>query len=783
MKGSQLKKIKFSTKANNLIKLKKIIRSAKILDQITFTVDEYKSNNSKIFKQIKTQGWLKKPLIIRSSCIEEDTSKRSNAGEFLSVGNIVGIDNIRLAIEEVIKSYKKINLKNEIFIQEYLRNVKVSGVVFTRDINNNSPYYKINYDDNSGFSDSITSGRSCLDKVFYCHRLYKKKLNNFQEKIIKLCEELEKIFECDSLDIEFVITKNNILYLLQVRPLVIKHLKLLSDEEHYSSLLNVEKRIKPWFRKQPFICGKKNIYGIMPDWNPAEIIGVKPKPLALSLYRELITNSIWAYQRDNYGYRNLRSNPLLIEIEGTPYIDVRVSFNSFIPKDLPEPIAEKLANYYLEKLRKNPSLHDKIEFDIIYSCITFDSKSRLNELKKFGFKNNEILKIYNSLMKITNQVINYKKGIWKNDYQKIKILSERFNNVVNSNLDDYAKIYWLIEDCKRYGTLPFAGLARAGFIAVEILKSMMRIDIINKSDYFNFFESLDTISSKLVSDFNILSKEEFIKKYGHLRPGTYDILSPTYFSHKNKYFDWNARKINSIKKNFHFKKKVIEQININLNKYGYEVDANNLINFIKTAIEGREYSKFMFTKNISMILDLYGNVCKKLGINIEDAAFTHIGSVMSLNSTISEPSKIISESINRRKKRYEYTKSINLPSIISDADDIFKFYEDQASPNYVTQKNVTADICIDLRNPKKMKGKIILIENADPGYDWIFSHSIAGLITQFGGANSHMAIRCAELNIPAVIGAGNLYNEIRKYSKIEVNTVEKKIYFLKKNNI
>ena len=57
----------------------------------------------------------------------------------------------------------------------------------------------------------------------------------------------------------------------------------------------------------------------------AEIIGIKPKPLALSLYREVITNSIWAYQRDNYGYKNLRSNPLIVEIEGTPFIDVEVA--------------------------------------------------------------------------------------------------------------------------------------------------------------------------------------------------------------------------------------------------------------------------------------------------------------------------------------------------------------------------------------------------------------------------------------------------------------------------
>ena len=48
----------------------------------------------------------------------------------------------------------------------------------------------------------------------------------------------------------------------------------------------------------------------------------------------------------------------------------------------------------------------------------------------------------------------------------------------------------------------------------------------------------------------------------------------------------------------------------------------------------------------------------------------------------------------------------------------------------------------------------MLIENADPGFDWIFSYNILGLITQYGEANSHMAIRCAEFQIPAAIGCG-----------------------------
>jgi phosphoenolpyruvate-protein kinase (PTS system EI component) len=53
-----------------------------------------------------------------------------------------------------------------------------------------------------------------------------------------------------------------------------------------------------------------------------------------------------------------------------------------------------------------------------------------------------------------------------------------------------------------------------------------------------------------------------------------------------------------------------------------------------------------------------------------------------------------------------------------------------------------------------LTGKIVLIENADPGFDWIFAQQIGGLITKYGGANSHMAIRCAEFGIPAAIGCG-----------------------------
>jgi phosphoenolpyruvate-protein kinase (PTS system EI component) len=56
--------------------------------------------------------------------------------------------------------------------------------------------------------------------------------------------------------------------------------------------------------------------------------------------------------------------------------------------------------------------------------------------------------------------------------------------------------------------------------------------------------------------------------------------------------------------------------------------------------------------------------------------------------------------------------------------------------------------------PERFAGRILFLPSADPGFDWIFTRGISGFVTQFGGANSHMAIRASELGIPAVIGAG-----------------------------
>ena len=62
--------------------------------------------------------------------------------------------------------------------------------------------------------------------------------------------------------------------------------------------------------------------------------------------------------------------------------------------------------------------------------------------------------------------------------------------------------------------------------------------------------------------------------------------------------------------------------------------------------------------------------------------------------------------------------------------------------------------------------------------DLIFylAKNIKGLITKYGGLNSHMAIRCAELNLPALIGVGkNNFENILKHKTISLDCLARKI--------
>jgi len=776
-----MNKTKLSSKAKTLELLSKVIKSAKVLPMFRFNVLSYENRQSKILNNIKEK--FNGNLIIRSSSINEDNFQQSNAGKFVSIMDIDVNDRkaLKESIEKVIISFGKNKKKNdEIFVQPMLKNVTMSGVIFSCDIDTLSSYFVINYDE-SGSTNSVTSGNTNNLKSFIC---FKEKINiksKKLKKIIKTSAECEKLFNNKFLDIEFAFS-NEQLYILQVRAIVSNKKEDLSNINLSKNLKKIEKKIQKLNTPHPNLLGNKTLFSVMTDWNPAEIVGLRPKRLALSLYKELITDETWAYQRDNYGYRRLRSHPILVSFLGVPFIDVRVSFNSFIPKTLDEKIATKLVNYYLNELSKNLNNHDKVEFEIIYSCYYFGLKEKLLKLLNYGFKKSELKNIEKSLVNLTNIIINTKSGLYKKDLNKSKLLNAKFNDIVNSDLSLIDKIYWLIKDVKRYGTLPFAGVARAGFIAIQILNSFVDKNIITKDEYNNFLKSLNTVSKQLSKDVQTLSKKNFLKIYGHLRPGTYDLLSPRYDESYNMYFKNKNNKNKSKDDLFNFSVSQKNKISNLIIKNKLDTNFKELIIFIKESIEGREYVKFLFTKHLSQILKYVEQFGKKFKIKKKDLAYLDIQKIINLYSSLDhrDLKDIFENDINKNKELYQHTKAIKLPNVIKNDKDIYNFFLDDNEPNFITLKRIKSEVVKenDLLS-FNIKGKIICIKSADPGYDYLFAKNIGGLITCYGGANSHMAIRCAELGIPAVIGCGE--NAFKRYileKNLEIDAANKQVTIL-----
>ena len=745
--------LSFSTKAGTLIALQSVLKSARIAPVHVFTSADWQEDRTVCLSGID-QNLGVGPWIVRSSCGREDSLESSNAGAFLSILN-VDAAGLESAVAQVVASYGDVQPTDEVLIQPMLTQVVRSGVVFSHDPNTCAPYRVVNWTEGDDTA-AVTGGIG--GRVWQQAASSAVLPGSTFVPIVVLLEELLGLFGNVPLDFEFAVTRqasDEVLWLLQVRPLILSNPSEL-NEIQARRLEIIQRKVARGMQPHPFLMGRRTVYGVMPDWNPAEIVGIRPKPLALSLYRELITDSIWAYQRHNYGYRNLRSFPLMPHFFGLPYIDVRLSFNSFIPADLDEGLAGRLVDHYIDRLLAEPTLHDKVEFEIVFSCYTLDLPQRLERLAEAGFSKHEREAIAISLRKLTNRIVHTKEGLWRGDAAKIDSLSSRREGLLTSSADPLERIYWLLEDAKRYGTLPFAGLARAGFVAVQMLRSLVAVGVFSQADYDAFIGGVSTVSGQLARDRATLDKATFLSRYGHLRPGTYDILSPRYDEAPELYFDWAQRPaVPASIKPFALTLPQMREIVKLLEAHGLQPDPVGLFDFMQAGIEQRELAKFHFTRNLSDTLALITEIGSQYGFTRDDLAYCDIAVFKELHVAATDSRDVLLRSIEQGKARYAETLKISLPPLIAQPEDVWAFEWPDAAPNFITQKQVMAPV-IGCGERQRLAGSIVCIPNADPGFDWLFAYPIAGLITAWGGANSHMAIRAGELGLPAVIGAGEV---------------------------
>ena len=111
------------------------------------------------------------------------------------------------------------------------------------------------------------------------------------------------------MDIEFAIRKNSLI-IFQCRPIYNNNLQKEKnndlDKNILENFINIKKKFSKLQKNLPDIIGEYTLFSNMADWNPAEMIGVKPSNLSLSLYSELITDEAWAIQKNLYGYKDVK---------------------------------------------------------------------------------------------------------------------------------------------------------------------------------------------------------------------------------------------------------------------------------------------------------------------------------------------------------------------------------------------------------------------------------------------------------------------------------------------
>ncbi|MGP9768032.1 PEP/pyruvate-binding domain-containing protein [Halomonas sp. AOP13-D3-9] len=774
------------TKAETLSRLRGMMGHAVIQDQEAFSVQEWRANPKLVIQNI-VDHFGERPLAVRSSARGEDSFDASNAGGYDSVLNVFAGSGLKAAIQKVITSYGKSDSSDQVLVQPMVSNVRVSGVAFTRTLGHGAPWYVINYETN-GNTEAITSGASADHRTLLLRRQTADTATLPEPQLaglIKALREIEALLEYDALDIEFAIDIAETVHILQVRPIAVERTDSNLDDKTCDHVLQQAKvRWQALSALSPHLPGKAApLYGVMPDWNPAEIIGTAPSALAKSLYRYLVLDEIWATQRAEYGYRDVRPAPLLVEFAGHPYIDVRASFASFIPANVPESLAGRLLDFTTNWLRQHPELHDKIEFDVVPTCLgpNFNRwEQRLLQEGKFKPKEVEILK--RGLSTITGNAF-YR---CQSDLDLIEQLEKRFETLqANTALAPLERARLLLDDCRRLGTLPFAHLARSGFIAVTLLKEAEANGAISRAARESFLSSLRTVSHQLTEDARAtavgdMAWEVFSDRYGHLRPGTYDITSPRYDTDPERYL----RPLVEHSQSTHHPPQHTDAWQqergaffCEIKRIGLPSGPDVVEGFLRQAIEGREYAKFAFSRNLSAALEAFAHAGEEMGLSREQLANLPLEALLNLRTTslsLEDSAEHLRQQADQAFQNRCIAAACEMPPVLTSIAELDAFILGADQPNFIGSTSVTAS-CLDLsqkcmKHATNIAGYIVLIPQADPGYDWLFGQDIAGLITLYGGANSHMAIRAAEFSIPAAIGIGEKrYRELLKARVVELS--------------
>ncbi|MCX4581282.1 PEP-utilizing enzyme [Streptomyces sp. NBC_01571] len=686
-------------------------------------------------------------VIVRSCSDGEDGWEQSGAGAYLSVPVPMPAapGAIADAVREVFASYCAHGPDARVLVQEWLDPVQAAGVVTTRTLAG-APYYTATLDLVSGRTDTVTAGTAQGAQTWYVRRPQgrvrgpRPGMPSAGRQLLDAAVETERCAGTSRLDVELALADGAV-HLLQARPLAAA--RAVGDERVHAMVDAAQRQLADLAGRRALAPGGPGVVlSTMADWNPAEMLGRRPSPLAASLYAALITDRTWAEQRAAYGYRDLRGTRLMHMVAGSPYVDALASLASFVPAGLDEPLAAAVLRAMGERLVTDPGAHDKVEFEIAATCWTPRVADRTAYLAGAGIGSSARRRLHEQLLAVTRGGVQ-------------RLLDDAAwleQAAAPTRADAGAGRLAATLNGARTAALRFAHLARAGFVATDLLRVLEAEGLADRRE--EWMHGLGTPAAALRRDacevtVGRLDWEAFVDRYRWIRPGTYDLAVPAYGDDPEGYLrplltvpwdepsaaaaPWSGRNSGAVTR-------AVAPLGL---------DANGLEAFCRAGITGREYGKALYAQWVSAVLEAARAHGRTNGLPSGDVRFLRIGDLLA-----GAPGRWPGL-VTRRRANAAVCALVELPDLVTAPQALDCFVRGPGRANFVTSGQASGPVHT---NPAPSypppPGVVIVLEAADPGYDWVFAHRPGALVTAYGGANSHMAIRCAELGVPAAIGVG-----------------------------
>lgn len=715
-------------------------------------------------------------LMVRKNYITREEGISAGTGIFSGIHGVDATDKEQVfdAIRTVATACKDDEDK-EVIIHRMYNNLVMCGVCYTRDIYYGRPYYMVVYNYMDEMSDNDVKAKSRTKWI--ANNVSREFLDEGFMNLIFAARDLEKAVDIQEFSVEFAIDSNNKVIVYQLKPmdrLIGSHI-LMTDREFSDTKA---------FAK----CNYLDTHHIMSHqayWNPSKMIGSEPRPLDYSLFKGILTSGIWGETIKQLGYEGVDMS-LMHRVGNKPYVSIDCLFNALIPAGMDRILRDKIFNYYQHVLTDNRRRHRKVDSTIVFGSYNFSTAKRMNKLENYGFTQEEIDSFSESLLNLTENIINNYEELHDQDIEaltKLMITRRRVRELKpmeeTNSLKLYSYIAELIESMRTYCSPGYTRQERCEFIAKGFCTSLVKEGYLKRDDIDAFRLSLDTVSSCFKRDFEDytsgkLDWNEFDSKYGHLRISICDIRAHSYrklYSNLETIRDYELSKGKKIAKALDRDviAKALEESNLNI-----EVD--KLVGFINGASELADSYRFEYGKSIGLLLDIIVRLGELIGIDKEDMSYLEI---QDLDSYHSRDSYVMT--IDARRNMYHAYSYLVLPDVIINVGDIDVIDIDEEIPDYLTDKCVSGEIAYyDEGHDVDVTGKIVLLSKVTLAYDWIFTKDIKGIITKKDTKDSRIAKRCKELNIPAALGCGEkLFNSVLMMKRIQLDCGNNKISEIK----